>query len=437
MDCAKVLAALDELTPKQKKVLREILAGKTSGEIATAWFVHPSTISKHLTAISRHYGLVNQPGEYYSFRWDLIDLFVRCKPEWVDLSLVGKRAIDLDEPEGMVPLESRFYIKRPPFEQRCFDAVMKPAALIRIKGPRQVGKTSLITRILAYAADQGAETVSWDLAEPEESILENLESFLKSLCEVVTQQLGLENRVSEHWASGLSSKNMTCSAYFEEYLLPQIEGTLVLGIDDLHRMFPYGNTAPDALTLFRSWHEKGKRKKIWGKLRLILAHSTEEYAQMDVNQSPFNVGVPITLPEFTVEQARELANRHSLTWSDTAVREKGLGLAKLHALVGGHPYLIRLAMHQMVQEQLPLEQLLKEACTEVGVFNRHLDRYWEQFHHDTELSGAMKQVVMASEPVRLNPGLKFKLHSMGVIELQEHGVSPRCQLYRTYFQQVL
>jgi len=437
MDCAKVHAALEELTPKQKKVLRDILTGKTCGEIAQERGVHPSTISKHLTAICQHYDLKNESGEYYSYRWDLVDLFIRCKPEWVDRSLLGNRAIDIDEPDGMVPLESRFYVHRPPVEQRCYEAVMKPGALIRIKGPRQVGKTSLITRILAHAADQGAETVTWNLVELERSIFESLESFLKSLCWVVTRQLGLENRLSEYWDSGVASNNMKCSTYFEEYLLPQVQGVLVLGIDDIDRVFPYEKTASDALTLFRSWHEKAKRKRLWEKLRIVLAHSTEEYIQMDVNQSPFNVGVPIALPAFTLEQAKELANRHGFSWNEADVRARGVGLEQLHALVGGHPYLLRLAMYHMVQDKLLMPQLLKEACTDVGVFSRHLHRYWEKFHKDTELSAAMKQVVTASEPVKLNPGLKFKLNSMGVIDLREQGVVPRCQLYRTYLQQVL
>lgn len=43
----------------------------------------------------------------------------------------------LEEPEGQVPLNSLWYIERPPIENNCYEALMKPSALIRIKAPRQ------------------------------------------------------------------------------------------------------------------------------------------------------------------------------------------------------------------------------------------------------------------------------------------------------------
>ena len=50
-------------------------------------------------------------------------------------------------PGGQVDLASRFYIDRPPIESRCYETIDQPGALIRIKAPRQMGKTSLMARI--------------------------------------------------------------------------------------------------------------------------------------------------------------------------------------------------------------------------------------------------------------------------------------------------
>lgn len=65
----------------------------------------------------------------------------------------------LDEPEGQVSLNSSFYVERPPVESDCYDAIIKPGALIRVKAPRQMGKTSLMSRILNHASQQGYRTV--------------------------------------------------------------------------------------------------------------------------------------------------------------------------------------------------------------------------------------------------------------------------------------
>lgn len=53
---------------------------------------------------------------------------------------------ELEFPNGPVPLNSRLYIKRPPIEAKTYAEVLKPGSLIRIKGPRQMGKTSLLRR---------------------------------------------------------------------------------------------------------------------------------------------------------------------------------------------------------------------------------------------------------------------------------------------------
>ncbi|MEM9809001.1 MAG: AAA-like domain-containing protein, partial [Cyanobacteria bacterium P01_D01_bin.56] len=315
----------------------------------------------------------------------------------------------------------------------------KPGSLLRVKAPRQMGKTSLITRILAHAADQGAQTVCWDLMELDRNTLDNLETFLKSLCWQVTRQLGLEDQLSKYW-KGPVSNNQKCSIYFSEYILPQVENFLVLGIDDVDRVFPYHHTAPDALSLLRIWHQNGnKLQSPWNKLRLVLAHSTEEYAQLDQNHSPFNVGVSIALPEFSLLQLQELSNRHGLTW-ETRYSDGRAGshaLQSLYKVVGGHPYLVRRAFFELARGNIELEKLLHKASTDEGIYSDHLRRHWTVLNKSSALSDAMKKVVMSPEPQVLNPGVKFQLNSMGVVKLQDNCALPRCQLYRTYFSQTL
>lgn len=63
----------------------------------------------------------------------------------------------LELPVGSVPLNSPFYVERPPVESRCYAEIMRPRALIRIKAPSQMGKTSLMVRILADAKQQGSD----------------------------------------------------------------------------------------------------------------------------------------------------------------------------------------------------------------------------------------------------------------------------------------
>ena len=63
---------------------------------------------------------------------------------------MGRRA-----PDGPLPLDSPFYVNHPSLQRRVYEEVRKPGALIRIRAPRQWGKTSLINRILAQAETYG------------------------------------------------------------------------------------------------------------------------------------------------------------------------------------------------------------------------------------------------------------------------------------------
>jgi hypothetical protein len=80
------------------------------------------------------------------------------KPEQVTPNSTTS-AFSLEEPDGQVPLNSAFYVERPPIETDCYEAIFRTDALIRVKAPRQMGKSSLMKRILHHAEQQGYQTV--------------------------------------------------------------------------------------------------------------------------------------------------------------------------------------------------------------------------------------------------------------------------------------
>lgn len=346
------------------------------------------------------------------------------------LSLANYSLIQLPFPEGAVALNSPFYQERSRVESLCSETVVKPGSLIRIKAPNLMGKTSLIMRILAHANSQNYQTVYLDLSSVDRAILTNLEKFLRWLCLMVSRELNLENQLNQYWDTEILGSNDNCTAYFEEYLLTAIDSPLVLGLDDVDRLFSYNQIVEDFLGLLRSWHEKAKITEIWQKLRLVITHSTEVYIPLDIHQSPFNAGLPVELLEFDSQQVEELASLHHLTWNEHQVE-------KLMEMVGGHPYLVRLAIYEIASGKVTLTQLLKEASTEAGIYSNHLRRHFKVLQEVPSLAEAMKNVVTSFEAVELNSLQIYKLHSMGLVKQQGNQVMPRYQLYREYFSRVL
>lgn len=381
----------------------------------------PEQIELRLTGL-----VVKQQGKLRVYNRIYASVF---NQRWVDSQ--SPLTTTFDEPEGQVSLDSPFYVERSPIESNCYETVLKPGSLLRIKAPKLMGKTSLTSRIFDFAAKHGAHTVELNLLLANSAVLTNLDKFLRWFGASVGRQLKIKNQLDEYWDTELLSSNSNCTAYFEEYLLPQLNSPLVLGLDEVDRIFTYPEIAPDFFGLLRLWHEKAKNLDIWKRLRLLVVHSTEVYIDLDNYRSPFNVGMPVELPEFTPQQVQDLAFRYGLDWNDTQVGAQGF--APLLEMVGGHPYLVQQALYQLRCQGVTLEQLLQDAPTEAGIYSNHLWRHWENLQKNSELAAAFKKVVKSPEPVELERVQSYKLHSMGLVKRQGDKVMPSCDLYRQYF----
>ncbi|MDX2240661.1 MAG: AAA-like domain-containing protein [Leptolyngbyaceae cyanobacterium bins.302] len=335
----------------------------------------------------------------------------------------------LDEPEGQVPLDSPFYVDRPPTEARCYEAIAKPGALIRIKAPRQMGKSSLMLRIFNYGNEQSYQSAVLNFQLVDRESLSSLDQFLQWFCNSITEELNLENKLADYWKGTFSPKNK-CTNYFQRYLLPAVQHPIVLCLDEVDQVFEYPTIATDFFGMLRAWHEDAKIKPIWKNLRLVIVHSKEVYIPLNINQSPFNVGVPIELPQLTLSQVLDLVQRHGLDWTENEITQ-------LMGMVGGHPYLVRMALYQLARGELSLEQLLQTAPTEGGLFGEHLRRHLLNLEGDEELLAAMKQVIAVDHPVSIGTSEAFKLTSMGLVRFQGSDVVPVCTLYRQYFRERL
>jgi hypothetical protein len=334
-----------------------------------------------------------------------------------------------EQPEGQVSLQSAFYVERPPTEADCYETILQPGALIRIKAPRQMGKTSLLTRVLHHGTQHGSQTAYLNFQAADAEFFTSLDKFLQWFCGSIAQELNLKDKLTEYWQGVLGSKDK-CTNYFQRYLLSEIHSPIVLGLDEVDQVFQYPQVASEFFGLLRAWHETSKNKETWKKLRLVIVHSKEVYIPLNINQSPFNVGLPIELPEFNSSQVQDLVQRHKLTWTQEEIN-------KLMAMLGGHPYLVRKALYEIARGRISLSQFLKIAPTEEGFYNDHLRRHLRNLQEDSKLVAAIKQVVSATHPVRVETGLAFKLRSMGLVKFQGNDVMPLCDLYRLYFREHL
>lgn len=264
----------------------------------------------------------------------------------------------------------------------------------------------------------------------DKAIVSDLDKFLRWLCTTITRKLQLPHCIEDYWDETNGSKS-NCTAYFEDYLLPAINGTLILALDKVDKVFLHSEIANDFLSLLHSWYEEAaygdSGNPVWQNLRLIIVHSQDVQVPLNIEKSSLNAGLTIELQAFTPEQVINLAQRYKLQLPEDE-------LSELMQLVAGHPYLVQQAFYQLTQQKLALNQLLHMAATDAGIYCHHLHQHLRTLQQHPELAAAYYQVINASTPIELEQILAFKLCSMGLVKLQDNKVTLSCELYRRYFR---
>ncbi|MEH1923290.1 AAA-like domain-containing protein [Nostoc sp.] len=423
------------LTTLQELILRSSWEGKTYTNIACEARYGEERVKKiaaHLWQVLSNF--CKEPINKSNFRLTLESYpLSEAHQQLVKEFNQAATAISLEFPSGPVSLNSRFYIPRPPIEELAYAEIAKPGSIICIKAPKKMGKSSLIVQLLARAKKQGFHTVILDFQQADKAVFTSLDKFLRWFCTNVSQELQLEPKLNDYWDEDMDSK-VSCSIYFQQYLLSALSSPLVLVLNQVDWVFKEQKIAGELLPLVRSWHEQAKRVEIWQKLRLVLVYSTEILVPIRLTKSPFNIGLRINLPPFTKEQVQDLAQRHGLDWTD------GKDAEILMAMVGGNPYLVRLALYHLVGKgglKRDLGQLLQQARTEAGIYHDYFRQYILALQDEPELEDAFLEVISNTNYVKLEPALADKLQILGLINLEGDRSTVACELYRLYFRQYL
>lgn len=330
---------------------------------------------------------------------------------------------ELEAAGGAVGLESRFYVERPA-DAQFHAALARSDSVVLLRGPRQVGKTSLLARGLQRRREAGTRTACTDLQRLSAAELESTEALLQAFARSLIRQLRLDLRMAEFWDPGESA-----ATNFETLLLAALEQDktpLLWGLDEVDRLFGCSFRG-EVFGLFRSWHNARALEPLagWSRLTLAVTYSTEPHLFItDPNQSPFNVGTKVTLEDFTRDQVRDLNQRYGAPLRDTQE------LDRFYALVGGHPYLVQQGLREMAARGSEIAELEGGAAREGSIFGDHLRRVLDMLTRDPSLSEAVR-AVLRGEPC---PRESFeRLRSAGVLAGDAAAEArPRCGLYASY-----
>ena len=336
--------------------------------------------------------------------------------------------ISAEPPYGMMSPDSPFYIERKA-DQDCWQAISgsRPISLY-IQAPRQMGKSSLMYRMLDHVKKEGlCEFAYIDFQVLPEQYLKDDESFFKEFCRIISRELEVPETVDQNWV-GSASNIIKCSDYVSEYLIPKIDKPIIVALDELERTLesPFRT---DFFGMLRGWYTRRVHNKNFTKLRLFLSSSTDPYLLIkDPNQSPFNVARRIILDDFTLEQVSELNERHGVPLGPKEV-------SHLTNLLGGHPYLTRLAFYLLQIDTIDFNTLLNQATEDHGPFGDHLSYYYLRLLQKPDLKQVLLDIYHNQTCEKTQPF--YQLQEAGLIKQKGQKVVLRNELYHRYFQERL
>jgi len=338
------------------------------------------------------------------------------------------RGVGIEVPKGVVPLDSPFYVRRDA-DKNLELQLERSGTITSVRGARQTGKTSLLVRGVDCAERRGATVVHIDFQEAFGSEqLENSDSFLKALANLIAFKLNLDfSGVESMWKSPLSPQ-IKMTRFVEESLLQRIMEPTVLAFDEADTLLGTGFYG-EFFGMLRAWHNRRAGSELWGRLNIIIATSTNPTLLIDnIHQSPFNVGLTIELTDFSQDQILDLNQR----FGNPMTREE---VSKAMKLLGGHPYLIRQAFYTLVSEGLSWAELAEIADRHDGPFGDHLKMYWNILKKDSKLMEAIRGVVL--DHICPDEKTLLRLSSAGLVAERERECVCRYGLYERFFRSQL
>jgi len=344
----------------------------------------------------------------------------------------GQVEIDPDSLEtsgGAVATDSRFYIRRTA-DAALETALRRQESIVLLKGPRQIGKTSLIGHGVGVTRDLGWRTVHTDFQRLSSRQLQTEEAFCRAVATTFAQQIGVNFDFDAEWFEPLGG-NLNLDRFVRAFL-DAAPGPLVWFIDEADRIFtsPF---ASDFFGLVRSWHNSRatERGGPWPRLTVVIGYATEAHLFIrDLNQSPFNVGRPVDIPMFTIDNMADLNGRYGSPIPNDR------NLAQLFSLIDGQPFLSRRAFDVLATREMSFAELMEEADAEDGPFGAHLKRMLASVTQLPEVWDAL--VRSLSDPdVPESDGL-YRLIAAGIL-MRRPGkrLDLACELYRRFLAHYL
>lgn len=330
---------------------------------------------------------------------------------------------------GAMPVDSPFYILRQAdsIAAKCLASV-NPTLVIRAS--RQSGKSSLLNRLHFGAVNEGRKSCYLNFEDLDLNTLASADNLLRALARTMADSLKTDEDPDDFWDKRRGPKD-NLTNFLEKKVLVPSPNSVQLVFDEVDIVARHPESSAALFSMLRSWHNRRATdaKGRWKKFRLVIAHATDPSLWIpDLTQSPFNIGLNNTLDDFDEEQVEDLNARHG---APLKAAEEVRGLM---ALVGGHPFLVRLSLYTLATKPWSLSDLERSVDAPDGPFTDYVGRFFGRvLQLFPELLPVLREVV---ETGSCRDEAHFqRLWAEGLVRGHARsGAKMRCQLFEQYLK---
>jgi hypothetical protein len=330
---------------------------------------------------------------------------------------------------GGLKLDSPFYVRRNA-DSVVESLVIRSGETILLKGPSQVGKTSLAVRAKAAAENHRQQVCYIDFELVDDSHFTGTNALLLYIANRLSREFHTTVQPKDVWDEPLGATD-SLTHFIEHAVLEKIERPAVLCLDKVDKLFTQSYHR-SFFGMLRAWHNRRATHQTWNNFNQMIVHSAEpSFFLDDLHQSPFNVGSQIVLGDFSRDEIDWLNARtiSVFTHRPTITREEDLD--KLEQLVGGHPFLTRQALYTLATEELSIDALERLALDNRGPFADHLRRQHWLLSKRKKLRKAFRQIINKNK-CDDESAFQYLCAAGLTVGQTRHEARARCDLYRSY-----
>jgi hypothetical protein len=326
------------------------------------------------------------------------------------------------QPEFVAERDSKHILR--PEDKKILVAAHKIGETLVIKGPSQIGKTTLLQRYIQECEKARKKVCFIDFARFGNEELSSYSIFLSNLAWSIKEELDINNSEFPE----IKNQNMMVS-YFRKHILDVTIGHLTIAFDEVDRIMERSYSS-EFFSMLKIFHESRSHTR-WRETDLVLVISTEPHLFINESKrSPFNVGLNVVLNPFSFEECSALNKNYENPLEKVELEE-------LHILLQGHPFLTRLAYdHLNDTSPCSFDELIEQADDERGIFGDQLRAKIVDIQKMPNLLEGMKKVLIPeTEP---DQDIADRLHGAGLVSFKNDGKAvPANLLYYRYFKKVL